>query len=130
MLDGVRLEAAARQIVQRLVVDQEAVSVQLHSRAEYLQVLGPLNRPALLRMQWLRLPTGLGMMMLKAPSTQAPNCLAERQVLDLLYEPDLVTARLTPETHESGGAGENCEIWPTTVRVEWTTSHQRRSRTA
>jgi hypothetical protein len=88
LLDGVGLKATARQIVQRLAVDQEAISVQLHSRAEYLQGLGPRNRPALLRMHSSRLPTGLGPDGAQGPSTQALNRLAERQVLDLLYEPD------------------------------------------
>ena len=125
LLDGVRLKATARQIVQRLAIDQEAVSVQLHSRAEYLQVFGPLNRPARFRMHSSRLPTDLGLMVLNASSTQALNRLAKRHVLDLLYEPDHVTPRLTAKAHKPGGAGENCEIWPTTVRVEWTASHKR-----
>jgi hypothetical protein len=43
--------------------------------------------------------------MLKTCSTQALNRLAKRQVLDLLYEPDHVTARLASEIHEAGGAG-------------------------
>jgi hypothetical protein len=120
LLDRLTCNATARQILERLAADEETISVQLDGGVENVQVLGPSSETEALRTGCPRRRTAARVTLSWPASTRALDHLAKAEVLDLLYEPDHVTARLIAKSHEPPGATNQREVWPTAIRVEWT----------